>query len=217
MSAICCACRAGHGPLHPAAAPARCPARALAPKPSLRRARPSRASFFMPTKSFRIRVPCCGRHAGARREPQIYADITMLSPCHLLASGTAQAIAMRRAMLRARRPAAGRPRLVRIAARPHLRRVRGDRARGRLATPRFAFTPWDRTDAERRARRRRRSRPDDRQGVREGRGQRLDRRRQLLARVRARASPAPRTTRASSPPASASSRTWPTRTSPRCT
>ena len=48
----------------------------------------------------------------------------------------------------------------------------------------FAYTPWDRTDADRRARRRRRPRPDDRQGVREGRGQRLDRRRRASARIR---------------------------------
>ena len=39
----------------------------------------------------------------------------------------------------------------------------------------FAYTAWDRTDAERRAWRRRSSRSDDRQGLREGRSQCLDR------------------------------------------
>ena len=69
----------------------------------------------------------------------------------------------------------------------------------------------------RRRRRRRRARADEGQGVREGRGQRLDRRRRLLARNSPSRSTAPRTIRASSPPASAWSRTWPTRMSPRCT
>ena len=48
----------------------------------------------------------------------------------------------------------------------------------------FEYIPWDRDRGRRLARRRRRARADDRQGVREGRGQRLDRRRQLLARIR---------------------------------
>ena len=69
----------------------------------------------------------------------------------------------------------------------------------------------------RRARRRRRARADERHGVRKGRGQRLDRRRALLARVRGqhcrrRGRPALLRHRAS-----ASSPTWPTRTCPRCT
>jgi coproporphyrinogen III oxidase len=44
---------------------------------------------------------------------------------------------------------------------------------------RFDYLAWDRTDPERRAGRRRRARRDEGQGVREGRRQRLDRRRAL--------------------------------------
>ena len=68
-----------------------------------------------------------------------------------------------------------------------------------------------------RARRRRRARRDEGPRVREGRGQRLDRRRHVRGRVRQDRSTARATTRASSRPASAWSRTWPTRTCPRCT
>ena len=65
-------------------------------------------------------------------------------------------------------------------ARPHLRRVRGDRARGRLRR-RLRLHAVGAHRRQRRAGRRRRPRPDDRQGVREGRGQRLDRRRPASA------------------------------------
>ena len=96
---------------------------------------------------------------------------------------------------RARRRAAGGARLVRIAARPDLRRVRGDRARGgqrralRLHRPGTASDP-DGAPGGGGVRGR-----DEGQGVREGRGQRLDRRRRASARNSPRPSTAPARTR----------------------
>ena len=83
-----------------------------------------------------------------------------------------------------RRPATGGARLVRSAAHADLRRVRGDRARGRQRRRVRLYPEWDRDRGGRLARRRRGARADERQGVRKGRGQRLDRRRPLQRGIR---------------------------------
>ncbi|CAA9527437.1 MAG: Coproporphyrinogen III oxidase, aerobic, partial [uncultured Sphingomonas sp.] len=85
---------------------------------------------------------------------------------------------------RPRRTAASRPHLVRGSARPHLRRIRSDRTGGGVGR-RLHLHPLGAHGRVGRARRRRRARSADGSGVREGRGQRLHRRRPLLARVRA--------------------------------
>src|SRR6185369_15918371 len=69
---------------------------------------------------------------------------------------------------RPRRPATGGARLVRSPARPDLRGVRGDRARGRVRCV-LRLHAVGAHRSERRTGRRRGARPNDRRGVREGR------------------------------------------------
>ena len=158
----------------------------------------------------------CGRcGAGSRSAPQVRSFNLATSAAHRARRSAAPD---RRTARNdpARRPATGRARLVRIAARPICAAFEAiEREAGSDAALRLH--PVGPHRGRRHARRRRGARADERQGVREGRGQRLDRRRPLQPRIRRARSPAPRRTRASSPPASAWSRTWPTRTSPRCT